>query len=453
MRKFETWLAGSVSVAAGLWGSGAAAQVEEVVVTGIRGSLERAVDVKENAGSIVDAISAQDIADFPDTNVAESLARITGVAITRTRGGEGQFVTVRGLGEEFNAVTYNGRLLATENNGREFSFDVIASELISGAEVYKTSEARLGDGSLGGRVNIRSAKPLSRPGFHATGSVSGQYEGLAESTGLRATGVVSNTWADDTFGVIASISYQEREARTDIAESTFLIPGAQVDANGLVNEALDTDGDGFNDTTGAAITNTDARFNGFAPSVAFTDRRRIGGTLAFQLRPTDKTEVVVDALYSNFESPGELFGYSYFPSAFAGSFTGTNAVVNEFNQVVAHDIQAFAVDLVSRETEGQAETIAFGANIEHYFNDSWSINLDAAYSNAEGNRDNFGSASGSGTFFVLGYPNNAQFTFDASDGLTPNATLSALNLPDDTSNTPLADLTADDIRLHFARRD
>ncbi|MEO0974307.1 MAG: TonB-dependent receptor plug domain-containing protein, partial [Pseudomonadota bacterium] len=285
MSSWKTWLTGSVGVALAVSSGGVAAQVEEVIVTGIRGSLERAVDIKENAGSIVDAISAEDIADFPDTNVAESLARITGVAITRTRGGEGQFVTVRGLGEEFNAVTYNGRLLATENNGREFSFDVIASELISGAEVYKSSEARLGDGSLGGRVNIRSAKPLSRPGFHATGSVSGQYEGLAESTGLRATGVVSNTWADDTFGIIASVSYQQRDARTDIAESTFLIPDVQVDANGLVNGALDADGDGLNDTTGAAITNTDARFNGFAPSVAFTDRRRIGSTLAFQWQP------------------------------------------------------------------------------------------------------------------------------------------------------------------------
>ncbi|MEM9385700.1 MAG: TonB-dependent receptor [Pseudomonadota bacterium] len=453
MSKLKAWLTGGASAAVALWGGGAAAQVEEVVVTGIRGSLERAVDVKENAGSIVDAISAEDIADFPDTNVAESLARITGVAITRTRGGEGQFVTVRGLGEEFNAVTYNGRLLATENNGREFSFDVIASELISGAEVYKSSEARLGDGSLGGRVNIRSAKPLSRPGFHATGSFSGQYEGLDESTGLRATGVVSNTWADDTFGMIASISYQQRDARTDIAESTFLIPDVLVDANGLVNGGLDADGDGFSDDTGAVITNRDARFNGFAPSVAFTDRRRIGGTVAFQWTPSDQTEVVVDALYTNFESPGQLFGYSYFPSAFDGSFTGTNAAVNEFNQVVAHEIQAFALDLVSRQTEGEAETIAFGANIEHYFNDRWSINLDAAYSNAEGNRDNFGSASGSGTFFVLGYPNNAQFTFDANGRLTPDATFTALNLPTDTGNTSIENLTADDIRLHFARRD
>jgi len=424
-----------------------------IVVTGIRGSLERSLDTKRNANGIVDAISAEDIGKFPDINVAESLQRITGVAITRTRGGEGQFVTVRGLGEEFNAVTYNGRLLATENNGREFSFDVIASELISGAEVYKSTTASQGDGSLGGLVNIRSSKPLDRPGFHVAGSIAGQYESLAEDVGIRGSGVISNSWADDTIGFIASFSYQNRDARTDIAESTFLINDVQVDADGLVNAGLDTDGDGLNDTTGAAITNTDARFNGFAPSVAFQERRRVGGTAALQFRPNDSTEIVIDGLYTNFESPGTLFGYSYFPSAFGGSFTGTNGVVNSFNQVVAHDIQAFAVDLVSRQTEGRAETYQIGGNIEHQANDRLTLTLDASYSNATGNRDNFGSAGGSGTFFVLGFPNNAQFTFDATSTLTPNATFSALNLPGDTANTPIENLTADDVRLHFARRD
>jgi len=104
--------------------------VEEVVVTGIRSSIQNSNSVKENATVIVDAISAEELGKFPDNNIAESLQRVTGVAIARGRGGEGQFVTIRGLGEEFNAVTYNGRLLATENAGREFSFDNIASELI-----------------------------------------------------------------------------------------------------------------------------------------------------------------------------------------------------------------------------------------------------------------------------------------------------------------------------------
>jgi len=96
---------------------------DEVIATGIRSSLKQSLDVKRDSNQVVDAISAEDIGKFPDTNIAESLQRITGVAIDRS-GGEGQFITVRGLGPEFNTVTLNGRTLATDNDGREFSFDV-----------------------------------------------------------------------------------------------------------------------------------------------------------------------------------------------------------------------------------------------------------------------------------------------------------------------------------------
>jgi len=403
---------------------------EEIVVRGIRGSLERAVDTKRNAGNIVDAISAEDIGKFPDINVAESLSRITGVAITRTRGGEGQFVTVRGLGEEFNAVTYNGRLLATENNGREFSFDVIASELISAAEVYKTSIANLGDGGLGGRVNVRAAKPLDRRGFHASGSIGGQYEGLSENVGLRASGVLSNTFADDTFGIIGSFSYQNRDNRTDIAESTFLVPNAQLDSNGLVNQFLDQDGDGITDAdsnpAGGNIITSDARFNGFAPSVAFQERRRIGGTLAFQYRPNDAFEATIDALYTNFQTPGELFGYSYFPTALADGFDSFNAQVNDFNQVIQHSVVPFTADLVSRRTEGDAETFAIGGNFKFTPNERFSHTLDVSYSTADGQRDNFGSAAGSGQFVVLQFLDSF-FTQADSGGVVPDVTFTAAN--------------------------
>ncbi|MCE3254448.1 MAG: TonB-dependent receptor, partial [Cellvibrio sp.] len=106
--------------------SSAAEQVEELMVTGIRGSLERSMDVKRSSGGVVDAISSEDIGKFPDTNLAESLQRITGVSIDRS-GGEGQLITVRGFGPEFNTVLVNGRQMATENLSRAFSFDTIAS--------------------------------------------------------------------------------------------------------------------------------------------------------------------------------------------------------------------------------------------------------------------------------------------------------------------------------------
>ena len=139
--------------------------IEEVVVTGIRSSLKRAMDTKRDSQGVVDAITAEDIGDFPDTNLAEALQRITGVAIDRQRG-EGATVTVRGFGADFNLVTLNGRQMPTHSGlGRSFDFGDIASESVSGVEVYKTSRANIPSGGIGATINVLTAKPLDRPGL------------------------------------------------------------------------------------------------------------------------------------------------------------------------------------------------------------------------------------------------------------------------------------------------
>ena len=419
--------------------------LDEVVVTGIRGSLKSSSAIKQNADGIVDVISAEDLGKFPDQNVAESLSRITGVAVARTRGGEGQFVTVRGLGEEFNGVTYNGRLLATENDGREFSFDVIASELIAGAQVYKTPEARFGDGSLGGLVNINSAKPLDNPGFNAAWSAGTQFEELADTFSPNFSGVISNTWADDTMGFLASISYQEREVRTDIAESNFLIFPVGVSADGQVAQSLDANGDGLADTNGSPLVTNEGRFNGFSALLAEQKRERIGGTVAFQYEPSDDFSLTLDALYTKFETPSNVYGYSYFPSAFGTGFS--TGQLNDSNQVVSHTSNAFAYDVLARRNEGDTETIAFGANAEWQLDDSSSLTIDASYSKADGQRDNLGSASGSGAFFVVGVP-----------GGTVQQTFTGREVPDFAFNVGAAGIPTGAVNpasygLHFGRND
>jgi len=438
-----------VGAAAPIQTASAQGELEEVVVTGIRGSLQRASDIKRASNVVVDAISAEELGKFPDINVAESLSRITGVAVTRTRGGEGQFVTVRGLGEEFNGVTYNGRLLATENEGREFSFDVIASELIAGAQVFKTTTAKQGDGSLGGLVNINSAKPLDNPGFHASGSVATQYEELADDFGPRFSGVISNTFNNDTMGILASISYQKRDARTDVAESNFLIFPVQVDSNGEAAQNLDQNGDGLTDSTGAQILTNDGRFSGFSAFLAEQERERIGGTLAFQYQPTDNFGLTLDALYTKFETPSNINGYSFFPTAFGQGFV-TNAELNDANQVVSFDSNAFAFDALSRRNEGDNDTIAFGANAEWLLNDRSSLVIDASYSKSEGQRDNLGSAAGSGAFFVIGV-----------SGGSVSQRLTGREVPDFQFNVPTlaggtvqpGQLDPNEYRLHFGRND
>jgi len=408
-----------------------AQELEEVVVTGIRASIERGLDVKRNSRQIVDSISAEELGKFPDQNVAESLQRITGVAITRSRGGEGRFVTVRGLGQAFNTLTYNGRKLATENEGREFSFDVVASELISAAQVYKTPDAAQGDGSIGGRVNIETLKPLDRPGRKVAFSAGGLYEDLSEETNVKLSGVFSDTWANDTVGFVASVAYSERDIRTDVAESIFIFPNEDVDGDGIAQE----------------------RVNAFSPSISSEERERLGATAALQFQINDVTRFTVDALYTSFESPALTSQYSFFPNP--GLIT--NPVINDANQVISSTVNAIPgepfsniFDIVARRTESDTETVQIGFNLEGQFNDRFRYNTDFSYSEADGVRDNLQSASGSGSFFVVSFPGlNFSQTFTGDP--VPDVTFSTLNGINTTQQVPIDQLTADAARLHFSR--
>ncbi|WP_028876202.1 TonB-dependent receptor [Teredinibacter turnerae] len=203
--------------------------IEEVFVTGIRASMEAAMDVKRNSAGVVDAISAEDIGKFPDTNLAESLQRITGVSIKRTNG-EGSEITVRGFGPDFNMVTLNGRTMpgaityggssgadGTTRGGsaRAFDFSNLASEAVRGVEVYKTGKASIATGGIGATVNIKTSRPLEDPGLSATVGVKALHD-TTNRTGSDITPEVSGlvSWADDDakFGASLSASYQERDS-------------------------------------------------------------------------------------------------------------------------------------------------------------------------------------------------------------------------------------------------
>ncbi len=197
--------------------------VQTVVVTGLRQSLVSSMNLKRNSDGIVDGIVAADIGKFPDTNLAESLQRISGVSIDRSIG-EGSKVTVRGVGPDFNMVLLNGRQMATSNlgdlNGRAFDFANLASEAVSQIQVYKTSRAESPTGGIGATLNVMTARPLDRPGMQASVGVKGAYD--KSSTNLPAdvksgdkitpeiSGIYTNTFADNKFGIAISASYQER---------------------------------------------------------------------------------------------------------------------------------------------------------------------------------------------------------------------------------------------------
>lgn len=194
-----------------------AVDMAAVTVTGYRESLQKSLDEKRYSVEQVDAIFAEDIGKFPDQNLAESMQRIAGISIDR-EGGEGQRISVRGLGSDFTRVRLNGlEALATAGSGsagvnrsRGFDFNTFASELFSQVKVNKTQSAQMDEGSLGSTVDLRGSRPFDFEGFR--GSASGQvgYNELSEESDPRVSGLISNTWADGRVGALLSASYSQR---------------------------------------------------------------------------------------------------------------------------------------------------------------------------------------------------------------------------------------------------
>lgn len=192
---------------------------EEIVVTGFRASLNAALEAKRADRGIVDVIKAEDIGKFPDTNLAESLQRIPGVVIDRDAG-EGRSITVRGLGQDFTRIRINGiEALATTggtdssggaNRSRGFDFNVFASELFNSITVRKSASADVDEGSLGATVDLQAARPFDFDGFRIAGSVKARYNDLNREVDPRAALLISNTFADGTFGVLVSAAYSKR---------------------------------------------------------------------------------------------------------------------------------------------------------------------------------------------------------------------------------------------------
>lgn len=357
---------------------------EEIVVTGIRGSLSSAAAIKRNSDSIVDAISSEDLGKFPDSNVAESLQRIPGVAIDRSSG-EGRFVTVRGFGPAFNTVLVNGRTFASDNQGREFSFDLLAAELISGAEVYKSSQARLQDGGIGATLNITTPRPLDLGGFKAVFSGKGLYERKSEELTPQLFGLVSNTFADGTLGLLASVSYQKRNSEVQFTQNRGYLPGTTV---GPANNPLFA--------------------NVFAPrnqdvGKDTQSRERIGVTATAQYQPSDQLTLTVDGLYNTFDvdSRVESLGSWFEPSSYVA------AEIDENRTVTSLTTNGNA-DFIQTSNGRNVKTRAFGGNLEWDVNSNLTVKADVSWSRATDN------SGGKNYFAVIGTP--SQYSFQQAVG-------------------------------------
>ncbi len=385
--------------------------LETVVVTGVRGSLARSVELKRESGTVQDSITALELGKFPDDNVADSLSHITGVAISRTAGGEGQKVSVRGLGPEYTLTTFNGRILATDGAGRDFAYDVLPADVISGADVIKGAQAALTEGGVGGLINLRSASPFDDPGQHAIVRLEGDRNQMSELDGQKFSAAYSNTFADNTFGLLLGVVYAKRKDRTDVAgndggwtrnpdpnDPSWLWGnawGGNIDPNG--NGELDPDEYGL------------IAPGQFRVGSILEEKKRKAFSAKLEWRPSDNVRIVVDGLKTRLDSPQVSYQQSYYPLFAPGRWSDIevqNGIVTGFTMDNTDPELRLNPELLNQTEHRVVDTDLYGVNGEWKATDDLTLTGDFYRSTSKR------YSGGQDTYVVLrmNQPNTARIT-------------------------------------------
>lgn len=372
--------------------------LEEIVVTGIRQSLQASADIKRNARGIVDGIVAEDMGKFPDSNIAESLQRITGVAINR-QAGEGSQVTVRGFGPGFNQVTINGRSMPTADipivggsgsgllgqaSDRAFDLSNLASESVRALQVYKSGRADIASGGVGATINVETRKPLDTEGFTGTVIAKAAHDrgvDLYNDITPDITGMVS--WSDDDqkMGISLFAGYSRRDtgaatlqnAGWDIfSADQFLDPSSGMVTDDTVVTGLPSDGSQL-----VAIAR-DSRYR-----VTDITRERINGQAVIQFNPTERIRFTADVLYAESEAEEQRADISnWFNRPFSQITFDDNPVVSTavFMAEEIGGVKDYAMQQSFRATKDKLES--YGVNLEYDALDNLTITVDAHSSKA-----------------------------------------------------------------------
>ncbi len=308
---------------------------DDILVTGYRGSLREAINVKRNANAVVDVITAEDVGKFPDRNVAESLSHIPGVSIDR-RFGEGEKVAILGTDPALNRMLLDGHALASADWGgndndpssRTFNYSLLAPELVDRLEVYKSPEPRIEEGSLGGTVIVRTRRPLELPANSIFASGGYSYNDRSEKGNVRGSGLYSWKNADETFGVLVAATYDKQNlTRAGVeffgydnvapnADGTYNSPFVNRAANGalsLKNPAATI--------TGGTIADLYRAASPFGINYAYfqqqRERKSVSGTVQF--RPTSELTFTLNGLHID----GNYNNYSQSMYTIPGAWTGS----------------------------------------------------------------------------------------------------------------------------------
>ena len=377
--------------------------VEVIQVSGIRGSVQESMSIKRDSAGVVDAISAEDIGKFPDTNLAESLQRITGISISRNNG-EGSQVTARGFGPDFNMVTLNGRTMPGSAlpggggvpNSRAFDFSDLASESVRAVEVYKTGRASIATGGIGASINIRTARPFDAKETGITASIGAKAlhdttVRVGDDVTPELSGFINYLADDEKFGVTFSGSFQQRDSA---AQGAFVNEWRVNPYNGTIPQSPDPS----NPASGEPVVLNNAPEMGQLfgiPSdlryyMADRERERTNAQLTFQYAPNDKMVATLDYTYSKqdlYEARAEQS--IWMDDRYFTELTFDNETVKTPVQITQErrDLLPRDLGLALQELNQVNENKSIGFNLEYFVNDDLTLVFDLHNSSAEGRPD------------------------------------------------------------------
>ena len=389
--------------------------VEVIEVRGIKGSLIRSMNVKRDMSGVVDAISAEEMGKFPDTNLAEALQRITGVSISRNNG-EGSQITVRGFGPSFNLITLNGRQMPGTGNSRSYSFENLSSDGVSALELYKTARAENPTGGLGATVNIVTAKPLSSgkekfslsaKAIHDSSNVAG------DDVTPEFSAIYSNAYLDETVGFSFSMNHHRR----DFQQQSAHIQGW------LANVDLPTNLDESKVVDHRPIGEDGKRVgNHFFPrdmnyGISDYQRERSNGHAVFQYAPADDMVFTLDYVGTKVVTGMNSISWGMW-NDFGGNINAYE--IDEQGTVIYADISGNDGSFTASRATTEVKERSLGFNFDWQVTDSLKLALD--YHDSQSETDN-GADKGLGSHgsVVLGSDQLTTKIYDFREGEVPHA--------------------------------
>lgn len=370
---------------------------EEIVVTGIRGSLQRSLEVKRDAVGVVDAITSEDIGKFPDSNLAQAIQRIPGVSVSRgttsmggvpSSTGDATQITVRGFGPSFNQTLYDGRVvnLGVNNNNisgnsRGFDFSAVGSDFVGQVHILKTPDPTLSTGAIGATINILFPKPFDQPGLRLAGSASGSYAPDEGEWTPNGGFLVSDTFNNDTVGVLAAVNYSNRKVRGNHVNNQgwqgTLLNSCQLDGG----PTCTFDPDGNFTTPGDSTPTWFTQDYGIYQE--HTEDERIDGRVVLQWRPSNNVTLTLNDNYSKDELTQVQYGYSIWFNS--GSL---REVERNANGTIIDFIQANTpTDFQGQINASVLESNEAGFNARWDVSDNLTIDADIAHSESRLNPD------------------------------------------------------------------